>query len=138
MAGYACTHDGKVYGPDGLIRAIEGTPLEAADAGEYNRRLEAAELAHCQTGPASIFAYVTKTDDPLNPWKVETWLGTSIGTHVAIGPRQYVGFGRAYRRAMSCRIFGVLYHGWYMESSGDYCRLRRAKRQEGRGRSWDW
>lgn len=33
-------------------------------------------------------------------------------------------------QAVTCRIFGVLYHGWYMESSGDYCRLKKAKKQE--------
>jgi hypothetical protein len=62
--------------------------------------------------------------------EVKTWLGTSVATHVYIGPRRNVGFGwHTYRRAVSCRIGGVLYHGWFFESSGDYCRLRKAKRQ---------
>lgn len=61
---------------------------------------------------------------------IQTWLGTPIATHVWIGPRRYMGFNRAYRRPVSCRINGVLYHGWYFESSGDYCRLKKARKQK--------
>lgn len=59
-----------------------------------------------------------------------TWLGAPIATHVYVGPRRNVGFGyHSYRRPVSCRIGGTLYHGWYYESSGCYCRLKKAKRQ---------
>lgn len=60
---------------------------------------------------------------------ITTWVGTSVATHVAIGQRVNVGgiAGRhSYKRAVSCRIFGKQYHGWYYESAGDYCRLKLA------------
>ena len=64
--------------------------------------------------------------------RITTFLGTSVAEHVGIGQRVQVGFGfNSYRRSISCRIFGTLYHGWYMESSGDYCRLKKAKNQKG-------
>ena len=63
---------------------------------------------------------------------ITTWLGTPVGTHVAIG-RQYqtptYDGWPSKRRSVSCRIFGVKYYGTYYESSGDYCRLRKCTRQ---------
>jgi hypothetical protein len=60
--------------------------------------------------------------------KVGTWLG-GFQTPAWIGQSHHIGFGGSTRRPITCRIFGVLYHGWYYESSGSYCRLKRAKRQ---------
>jgi hypothetical protein len=62
--------------------------------------------------------------------QIITWMGTPVATHVTVGQaRKFYGYARSTRRPISCRIFGVQYHGWYMESSGDYCRLKKAKRQ---------
>jgi len=135
---YAIVHEGKAYSPDGLIRDTAGVPLSAQDADTYNRLVEAQELAHLKTGPEHAFLYVELVHSAVQmeptPWLncrgvVHTWTGFDLDTCASVGPRRYVGFGGAYRRAVSCRIFGTLYHGWYFESSGDYCRLKRAKRQ---------
>lgn len=63
---------------------------------------------------------------------ITTWLGTPVASHVAIGQRVNVGGiagQHSYKRAVSCRIFGKQYHGWYYESAGSYCHLKLAKRQ---------
>lgn len=155
---YAITHEGKVFSTDGLITDIEGTPLLAADAAAYNKALETQELEHFKSGPERIMAYCVKVDttnktfaDALSKgwttetterkhwqsseWHVQTWLGTDLG-QAFLGDRAYSGFrsyhGASYRRSITVRIFGTLYHGWYFESSGDYCRLKRAKIQTGK------
>lgn len=128
---YAITHEGKALSPDGLITDIEGTPLLAADPDAYNKALEAQELEHFKSGPERIMAYVRMPKDGQCA-KVNTWLGTELG-NAWLGHRAYVGFGmHTYRRAVTVRIFGTLYHGWYFESSGDYCHLKRAKIQTGK------
>lgn len=114
---YALKHDGK-----------------AEDTDAYNRALEEQEIAHIKTGPDRLMLYVRM--DVEYSYSIITWMGTvlSQGSNVSVGPRVQAGFqsyykGGTYRRAVSCRLFGILYHGWYMESSGDYVRLKRAKRQ---------
>ena len=134
---YAFTFQGDTFTPDGRV------PIQPADVDAYNRAQEQAELAWLRTAPDKVFAYAhlpayvtasmacgpytaTELDRPA----ITTWPGTSIATHVCIGPRRYIGFDRwTYRRAVTCRIYGVRYYGWYMESSGSYCRLRKAKGQ---------
>lgn len=125
---YAFVHDGKAYGPDGVIKDTEGTPLAADDADAYNREVERQEIDWLKTGPDRVFLYVRHGQSQTSG--VTTWLGTDVATEVQIGRRVNVGFGRhTYRRSVVCRIFGVRYVGWYLESSGSYCRLRKAKRQ---------
>lgn len=115
---YAIEFQGNAYTPEGKA------PI--SDTVAYNLAEEAREIEWLKTAPDHVFLYVTNGEYP----DVHTWLGQSVSTEVRIGPRAYSGFDRwTYRRAVRCRIFGVLYHGWYMESSGDYCRLRKAKRQ---------
>jgi hypothetical protein len=131
---YGFAHEGKVFGPDGLI--------QTSDVDAHNREQEQAEIEWLKTGPERVFLYVKHGPLSASQWDswalpdggkriaITTWPGTSVATHVYIGPRRNIGFGwHSYRRAVSCRIFGVLYHGWYFESSGNYCRLRKAKRQ---------
>lgn len=78
----------------------------------------------CQTSRADIEArYLTHAD-------ITTWLGTAVATHVEVGPaRRFACWGPfpSVRRAVRCRINGTRYHGWYYESSGNYCRLTRSK-----------
>lgn len=126
---YAFEHEGKAYTPDGQA--------SVADVQAHNKALEMKEIDWLKTGPERLFLYVKHPEDsPTKYWEVSTWLGTVVSDtgSVGVGARQTVGFqsyvkGRSYRRAISCRIFGVLYHGWYMESSGNYCRLKKAKKQ---------
>ena len=106
------------------------THQEHTDA--YNKALEAQELDWLKTHPDKVVLYIgtrvstLRGDGPF--WEVKTWPGTVLDNFAAVGPRRNVGFGyHTYRRSVSCKIFGVQYHGWYMESSGDYCRLRKAK-----------
>ena len=128
MDGYAISFKGKVFTPDG--RAMIG------DVEAHNRELESKEIEWLQTHPESAFLYV-KTQKPPTTcgldsdqhYAITTWLGTVVSQWVKVGRRVHVGFGYAYRRSINARIFGVRYVGWYMESSGNYCRLRKAKVQ---------
>lgn len=132
---YAFAHNSMAYGPDGPIKDVEGTPLEAKDSDEYNRQVEAQELEHIKTGPDRLMIYIVKPKDDCIYWSARTWLETFLG-NCWLGPRQIMGFqsryiGGSYRRAVTVRIFGTLYHGWYFESSGSYARLKKAKKQQG-------
>ena len=135
---YAIESQGKAYTPSGMVPT-----LEPGAVSEYNRAVEAEEIARLKTAPETLMLYVhlpswvapfcacgPSTATELERASVNTWLGRAVASHVYIGPRRSGGFGyHTYRRAVSCRIFGTLYHGWFFESSGDYCRLRKAKRQ---------
>ena len=55
---YAFVHEGKAFGPSGIIKDVEGTPLEAKDAGDYNKAVEAQEIEWLKTGPERVMAYV--------------------------------------------------------------------------------
>ena len=138
---YAFQHEGKVFIPDGRAHSLENTldltGTAAVDA--HNREQEQAEIAMLKTHPDRAFLYVKEKLLSPSSWDmaqnseriaVTTWLGTAVSDHCWIGPRRAMGFGfHSYRRAISARIFGVTYHGWYFESTGNYCRLRKAKRQ---------
>ena len=133
-SGYQFDFQGKTYDPDGAISPVSLSTQEA------NRETERQELAWLKTGPEKVFLYVQMPIESLQPSfsyaqrrgdkvSVGTWLGTLVATELAIGPRKRIGFGlHSYRRSVVCRIFGTKYVGWYFESSGDYCRLRKAKR----------
>jgi hypothetical protein len=134
---YEFLHEGNAYTPDGdQPRATDQTDVDAR-----NREIEAGELDWLRTGPDRVFLYV----GPLTPFagrighttctgQIQTWLGTALCT-AAIGPARKFrcwGYWPSVRRSVDCRIFGVRYVGWYMESSGSYCRLRKARRQRDR------
>jgi len=115
---YAFQHQDTCYGPNGRL------DIDAAKADDYNKAQEQVELDWLKTSPDKVFLYVGANGH------LTTWLGTVISTEVQMGARAYVGFDRyTYRRPLTALIFGTLYHGWYMESSGNYCRLKKAKRQ---------
>lgn len=98
--------------------------ITVADTDAHNRALEAKEIEWLKTHPDKLFLYVSKKGDS---WTITTWLGTVVSTQAEFSPRAYVGFGRyTYRRSVRCMIFGQRYTGWYMESSGNYCRLKRS------------
>ena len=130
---YAITHEGKAYGPSGIITDTDGVPLKAEDSEAYNKAVEVAELEHLKSHPDKTVLYVEQLQGVvgyLSPWRIITWRGVVLDGCAYVGPRRHIGWGsNTYRRAVTCRIFGVLYHGWYMESTGGYCRLRKAKRQ---------
>lgn len=128
---YLFAHEGKAYAPDGLVACD--------DVDARNRDTEAQEIAWLGTHPDRVFLYVTFDAErynaqeryyglkPSGRYILTTWLGTVVDEFPRIGPRRSIGFGGAYRRAITCRIYGQRYHGWYFESSGDYCRLRKGK-----------
>ena len=139
MSGYAFIHQGQAFTPNGRL------PAET-DADTHNRETEARELARLKTAPERVFLYVSlPAEYHAQPAAkrftsyigydcaiIHTWPGTVVGTDVRLGRAYTVpAFGgfRSTRRSMSCRIFGVRYVGTYYESAGDYCRLRKAKRQ---------
>ena len=128
------------------IKDVEGTPLKPEDTDAYNKALEAKELDWFRTGPDKCVLYIQRpdltckehrsnTDNKNNMYfGVCTWLGTRVG-NAWVGNRAYIGFQGhsrrgAYRRPVTVRIFGTLYHGWWFESSGDYVRLKKAKKQD--------
>jgi hypothetical protein len=131
---YGFTHDGKVYAPSGQIDGADATPAAVA---EHNQKTEAAEIAWLKTGPDRLFLYVQGVDAHTHvhgrAWTgyaaITTWPGTVLDDCAEFGPlRRFSRFGRgAERRSVRCTIFGRRYVGWYFESSGDYCRLRKAK-----------
>lgn len=100
----------------------------------YNKEQEAAEIAWLKSAPNKCFLYVHDGVNVGNghaPCWITTWLGTRVSDSESFGGRVRVGFGfHSYRRSVDCRIFGTRYVGWYMESSGSYCRLRKAKVQD--------
>jgi hypothetical protein len=102
------------------------------DADAHNRELERAEIEMLKQHPDKLFLYVKHGTDGY-PHSITTWLGTVVndfGRQTPVfGNKVHVGFGYSYRRSVDCVIFGVRYVGWYFESSGSYCRLRKAKNQ---------
>lgn len=101
-----------------------------------NRITEARELEWLKTAPDRVILYVqqhTKSNPgDADRWTVNTWMGTVVSGSAMVGRKVPIGgiAGRhSYKRSVSCRIFGVKYVGWFFESAGDYCRLRKAKRQ---------
>lgn len=117
---------------------------------ERNRETERKELTWLQTGPDRAFLYVTMpvlARDANNrptcyatsqngPEKeracIKTWMGTIVSSRTFIGHSVPVGgFADRYttKRSIDCHIFGTHYVGWYYESAGNYCRLRKSKRQ---------
>jgi len=127
---YAIEHNGKAFLPDGQANDI-------ADVSAHNSQLEQAEIAWLRTAPEKCFLYVKRPSaDAVGAenckTKITTFLGTTVSDKdsVSFSVRRYMGFGfNSYRRSITAQIFGTLYHGWYYESSGDYCRLRKAKKQ---------
>jgi bacteriorhodopsin len=138
MSDYGFTHEGKVFTPNGMT----GINPEENDA--RNAEAQSAEIAWLKTGPDKVFLYVwlpkeyhTRTyNDRYNSCPlaiVQTWLGTAVTEAFRIGRSVPVGgiAGRyAHKRSVDCRIFGTRYVGWYYESSGNYCRLKKAKVQK--------
>jgi len=99
-------------------------PFDAVAFDAESKALEAQDIQQIKAGAEHLFLYVRKVDTTreTHRWEIRTWLGTVLASNAYVGRP-------SVRRAVTCRIFGVLYHGTYYESSGDYCRLRRAKRQ---------
>lgn len=121
---YVFTHENKSFTPEGRA------PI--SDPEVHNRELESQEIEHLKTHPEKVMLYA-RLDSHKNPactsGSIQTWLGTQLA-HAWFSERKYMGYGHnTYRRAVTCKLFGVAYHGWYMESSGDYVRLKKAKRQ---------
>ena len=130
MANYEFIHEGRAFTPAGDPPVP--TDKDASDA--RNRETERREIEWLKTAPDRVFLYVShpKGIDGFSTRvaNVHTWLGTVVSSDTVLGSRAYVGFGfNSWRRSVSCRIFGVRYVGWYFESSGQYCRLKKAKRQ---------
>ena len=133
MSQYAFTHQSDVFTPDGRV------DLRPDAVNAFNREQEARELAALQEHPDKAFLYVklapqrqdmarvTYTNQMTLSGSIQTWAGTVIDARAWFGPRRYIGYNGAYRRAVTCTLFGVAYHGWFMESSGDYCRLTKSK-----------
>ena len=134
---YGFAHENKVFTPNGTV----GIAAEGNEA--RNFLMELTEIEYLKTAPEKLFLYVReprkdKNERPGNAhwgnaeyrYSITTWPGTVVSESCSVGARQNVGFGfHTYRRAVDCRIFGTRYVGWYFESSGNYCRLRKAKRQ---------
>ncbi len=145
-SGYAFTFQDAVFTPDGKA---DLTPDTTSD---HNAEVERAEIDAIKSGKLDrLFLYVKKVDTTeehyqraltqgytpetterrhwqAHRWSIGTWLGTHLAWAIVGSPRR-MGFGWSTRRHVTVDLFGTLYHGWYYESSGDYCRLKRAKKQ---------
>lgn len=118
---YGFEHQGNTFTPSGIV--------EGSSTKDHNQETERKELEFLQSHPERIFLYVSKVGED-GHWCLIQWTGKIISENILMGERKRIGFGfSSYRRSMSVWIFGTLYHGWYFESSGDYCRLKRAKHQ---------
>jgi len=138
------THEGKVFSPDGVVPTVSPDEVD-----RVNQAMDANELAWIKTGPRNLFLYVKPPKEGASVyeregnWRVTTWLGSHVGI-ARVTERYRMGFqghfrGGSYRRAITAKVQvwkgGIVggelewadYHGWYMESSGDYCRLKRSK-----------
>lgn len=125
MPQYAFEFRGVGFKPD-------GSTIQPREIETHNKQLEKEELEWLKTGPQRIFVYVKEIDH--GRALITTWLGTVIG-NAMLGPkREFPCFGPfpSIRRSVEVCIFGMWYHGWYFQSSGNYCRLKRAKRQKAR------
>lgn len=126
---YGFTHAGRTFTPNAT------TGIDPAESEARNKAIEAQELDWLRSHPErGLFLYVSHPKNldgfATRVCNIHTWLGTVVSSDAELGPRSYVGFGfNTWRRSVRCRIFGVRYVGWYYESSGDYCRLRKAKKQ---------
>lgn len=133
MSGYGFNHEGRTFTADA------DTPVVStqAETDARNRETEQQELTWLQTAPEKVFLYVSErqpndTSIWYGRWRIGTWLGTPLDEHALIGRKVAVGGiagPHAHKRSVECRIYGTRYVGWYYESAGDYCRLRKAKRQ---------
>lgn len=138
MNNYAFEHQNKAFTPDGLA--------EISDVQKHNEQVQAEELEWLKTGPDKVFLYVKSAgthrasfsrsgrsgerNQSFGPYQVHTWLGTVLDANAQIGREVYSNFDYwTHKRSVRCQIFGIQYYGWFYESSGDYCRLRKAKRQ---------
>lgn len=120
---YAITFQGRAFTPSG-----------AADFGpeqieEYNRAVEASQLAHIATAPAEIMAYVGDiTPDNHMRRDLALWTGAKIGTCrlTSSWPIQsYIG-SRMYQ--IHATVAGVAYTGRGF-GTGMIVRLRKCKCQ---------
>lgn len=135
---YAFEHQGKAYTQDRVI--------DAPDMNKHNKEVEAKELEWLRTAPDKVTLYVKASgstripfsssgrrgerNQSFGPYAVHTRLGTVLDANALVGHEVWSNLDFwTHKRSVSCHIFGTLYHGWFMESSGDYCRLKRAKRQ---------
>lgn len=120
---YAIEHQGKAFTPDGRA--------DIANVETNNQRVEREQLAELQAHPERAFLYV-KHSGEFPYWKhtgsITLWTGVVLDPKAWIGDLRRDNFG-GKRAAIDCTIFGVRYTGWYFYSTGDYCRLKKAKRQ---------
>lgn len=121
---YAFEHNGRQFVPSGAECGIDNVL-------DHNQTVEAREIESLKQHPDRLFLYVRETGELKDgsEFSIGTWMGTTVSTKCRMSGRRFMGFGGAYRRSVDCIIFGVRYVGWFFESSGSYCRLRKAAKQ---------
>lgn len=127
VMSYAFAFQGSVYTPDGKA------PLSPEQVDAHNRATEASELAEWQAGPMRAFVYVTMFQNAgyyglRVRGEIRTFLGTKLGDITELGAPVADNFGGYRRHIVAYGTNGRTYHGWYMESSGDYARIKLHKR----------
>ena len=128
MSQYAFTHESSVFTPDGRIN-IAPDQIDA-----FNREQEARELAALQEHPDKATLYcklapqrqdmarITYTNQMTLSGSIQTWTGTVIDARAWFGPRRYIGYNGAYRRAVTCTLFGAADHAFkQIEHAIDTC-----------------
>ena len=117
---YAFEFQDAAFTPDGRI--------DTPNVADHNKQVEQDELGWLRTAPERVFLYVRTLE--YGRANIITWLGTVVG-NAELGPeREFPCFGGfSIRRSVNVCLFGSWYYGWYYQSSGDYCRLKKAKHQ---------
>lgn len=86
--------------------------------------------------PDKYFAYVQENHSKNNiPTNITTWMGDNLG-RIYSGSPYWSNFGDKRIPITVHAINGLIYHGTYYQSAGDYCRIR-VKKIKGKMISWD-
>lgn len=113
MTSYVVSHAGRTFTPDGEIPKLTDAQID-----QHNRMIEQAQLANWADQPDKFAAYVKGQ-------RIQTWLGTTIGTITSSRPYRYGLVNMAAIRVQGSN--GAEYHGRYGVDSGELVRLRRCK-----------
>lgn len=136
---HALVMNGKVYGPNGPIKTINGHTLTVAEAEAYNKSLTDQELAHWSTSPDRFApAYYTFPHEQaggpyrptFNPHLGSATVTTFTGAHLGRIVR-----ARIYRHNFGARMVsitvvgtnGAHYVGRASWDNGSVIRLRKTK-----------
>ena len=108
------------FDQDMIARIIKVAGIDRSPTNEERSAVEVYEF--CTDPPDKYFLYINCTKK-----EATTWTGDKLGT-VAFGCEFRDNFGGKRVPITVYAINGKKYHGTYYKSSGDYARIKMAKR----------